>query len=91
MNNLRTPDYADFQMWVRQLALKIHQIEAELDYAAATDYCKDCPRRDAESGLTCCRETGEWDERYEADFQYIDLAKTAQTALKALIPDDESG
>lgn len=89
MSDLRTPDYRDFRIWAQQLALFRAQLLAELNYAEATDFCSDCPRRDDEDGRPCCKETGAWDEIYEADYAYLEKVNLAHKALAALIPSDE--
>ncbi len=91
MNDLRTPDYSDFRVWAQQLALFRAKLLAELNYAEATHFCSDCPRRDDqdEDGRECCKENGGWEEMYEADYAYVDKVIAAQKALLALIPADE--
>lgn len=91
MTNLRTPEYADFRTWAQRLALFRSQLQAELNYAEATHFCSDCPRRGDrdEDGRECCKENGGWDEMYENDYAYLAKVEAARKALLALIPSDE--
>jgi hypothetical protein len=84
---IRTPDDAELKRWVMALTLLLDECTSELEYAQATDFCSDCPRRDDGREYACCRETGEFDERYEKDWQYVENINRAILAIRALVKD----
>ncbi len=88
---IRTPDDSELKRWVMALTLMLDACTSELEYALATDYCSDCPKRFGdEGGWDCCRETGEFDERYEKDWQHVENINRAIRAVRALLPETTS-
>ena len=90
MNEIKTPDATDYEDMITALQLKIRAIEADIMYAADTHYCSDCPRRSDAGDLErvrydCCRETGEFDDQFTGDEEYIHHLKAAIEALRQVL------